>query len=168
MIYMTLYQRFYSFYNQYYLQCAFIILLQGRIRIRRARIRLRSEEGTSMGSAAEAVVLELDTVEEEFDILVDVEVVEIVLDELDELELDVEVEVNVVPGDELEEVDVEEEVVVEELEDEETLITIVEKVLACEVTETEDKPANKTAVTLELDPLVVVLAPLCTGAPKAA
>jgi len=166
MIYMTLYQRFYSFYNQYYLQCAFIILLQGRIRIRRARIRLRSEEGTSMGSAAEAVVLELDTVEEEFDILVDVEVVEIVLDELDELELDVE-----------------EEVVVEELEDEETLITIVEKVLACEVTETEDKPvsvlvvpvpsdarptANKTAVTLELDPLVVVLAPLCTGAPKAA
>ena len=176
---MTLYQRFYSFYNQYYLQCAFIILLQDQIRIRRARTRLRSEEGTSVGSADEAVVLELDAVEEEVDKLVGVEVVEFVLDELDELELDVEVEVDVVPGDELEEVDVEEEVVVEDLEGDE----IVEKVLACEVTETEDKndsllvvpvpsdarpTANKTAVTLELDLLAVVLAPLCTGAPKAA
>jgi len=136
-----------------------------------------------VGSAAEAVVLELDAVEEEVDILVGVEVVEIVLDELDELELDVEVEVDIAPGEEFEEVDIEDELVVGELEDEETVIAIVEKVLDCAVTETEDKndsvlvapvpsdarpTANKTAVTLELDLLAVVLAPLCTGAPKAA
>jgi len=137
-----------------------------------------------VGSAVEAVMLELDAVEEEVDKLGVAEVVEIVLDELDELELDVEVEVDViVPSDELEEVDVEDEVAVKELEDEETVETIAENVLACEVTDSEDKndsllvvpvpsdarpTANKTAVTLELDPLVVVLAPLCTGAPKAA